>query len=72
MGKLYLFVASDSTSTFAFTARKLLRDLIETVPCIIHAVPTDHGITVAVIATPAPLFGIGFAMGTLSSTDSPK
>jgi transposase-like protein len=53
-GKLYLFVAIDRTSKFAFTelhskamtrtAADFLRALIKAVPCKIHTVLTDNGI----------------------------
>ena len=53
-GKLYLFVAIDRTSKFAFArlvpkagkmaAAEFLRDLIEAVPYAIHTVLTDNGI----------------------------
>jgi transposase-like protein len=53
-GKLYLFVAIDRTSKFAFAelyekagkmnAAKFLRRLVETVPYTIHTVLTDNGI----------------------------
>lgn len=53
-GKLYLFVAIDRTSKFAFTelhstaskmiAAQFLRNLIEAVPYTIHTVLTDNGI----------------------------
>ena len=53
-GKLYLFVAIDRTSKFAFTelhskagkmaAAQFLRNLVEAVPYSIHTVLTDNGI----------------------------
>jgi transposase-like protein len=53
-GKLYLFVAIDRTSKFAFVqlhkkagkmeAAQFLRDLVDTVPYKIHIVLTDNGI----------------------------
>ena len=53
-GKLYLFVAIDRTSKFAFVelhprqtkmiAAQFLRNLIEVVPCSIHTFLTDNGI----------------------------
>ena len=53
-GKLYLFVAIDRTSKFAFVqlvekagkmaAAQFLRDLIEALPYSIHAILTDNGI----------------------------
>ncbi|MCW6510758.1 IS481 family transposase [Lichenifustis flavocetrariae] len=53
-GKLYLFVAIDRTSKFAFVrlcrkagkmvAAHFLRDLIVAIPYTIHTVPTDNGI----------------------------
>ncbi|KXK43171.1 DDE-type integrase/transposase/recombinase, partial [Nitrosomonas europaea] len=53
-GKLYLFVAIDRTSKFAFvqlmdkvnrnTATAFLKDLIEAVPYKIHTILTDNGI----------------------------
>lgn len=53
-GKIYLFVAIDRTSKFAFTelydkagkmnAAKFLRHLIKAVPYVIHTVLTDNGI----------------------------
>ena len=53
-GKLYLFVAIDRTSKFAFTelhakagkmiAAQFLRNLIKTVPYTLHTVLTDNGI----------------------------
>lgn len=53
-GKLYLFVAIDRTSKFAFTelhptatkmiAAQFLRNLIEAVPYTVHTVLTDNGI----------------------------
>ena len=56
-GKLYLFVAIDRTSKFAFTelhctaskmiAAQFLRNLVDAVPYIIHTVLTDNGIQFA-------------------------
>jgi transposase InsO family protein len=56
-GKLYLFVAVDRTSKYAFarlmqkatvaTARAFLSDLVEAVPYKIHTVLTDNGIQFA-------------------------
>lgn len=56
-GKLYLFVAIDRTSKFAFTelhctaskviAAQFLRNLVGAVPYIIHTVLTDNGIQFA-------------------------
>jgi transposase InsO family protein len=56
-GKLYLFVAVDRTSKYAFarlmqkatvaTARAFLNDLVEAVPYKIHTVLTDNGIQFA-------------------------
>jgi len=53
-GKLYLFVATDRTSKFAFTelltkaskmaAAEFLRNLVKAVPYRIHTVLTDNGI----------------------------
>src|SRR5947208_3983063 len=53
-GKLYLFVAIDRTSKFAFArlcpkagkvaAAEFLRDLIASIPYAIHTVLTDNGI----------------------------
>lgn len=53
-GKLYLFVAIDRTSKFAFTrlvekagkmaAAQFLRDLVAAVPCRLHTVLTDNGV----------------------------
>ena len=53
-GKLYLFVAIDQTSKFAFAelytkagkmnAAQFLRNLIAAVPYAIHTIPTDNGI----------------------------
>jgi transposase-like protein len=53
-GKLYLFVAIDRTSKFAFTwlvkkagkmaAAQFLRDLIAAVPYRLHTVLTDNGV----------------------------
>jgi hypothetical protein len=53
-GKLYLFVANDRTSKFAFvqlvdsatrvTASAFLVALIKAVPCRIHTIPADNGI----------------------------
>lgn len=56
-GKLYLFVAVDRTSKYAFarlmqkatvaTARAFLNDLVKAVPYKIHTVLTDNGIQFA-------------------------
>ncbi|MFW1856986.1 DDE-type integrase/transposase/recombinase, partial [Acinetobacter ursingii] len=53
-GKLYLFVAIDRTSKFAFTelhtkaskmaAAEFMRNLVKAVPYRIHTVLTDNGI----------------------------
>ncbi|PPV01191.1 DDE-type integrase/transposase/recombinase, partial [Xanthomonas axonopodis] len=53
-GKLYLFVATDRTSKFAFTelhasankmvAAQFLRNVIQAVPYTLHTVLTDNGI----------------------------
>mgnify|MGYP001355635149 CR=1 FL=1 len=53
-GKLYLFVAIDRTSKFAYTqlhskagkmaAAQFLRDLIKAVPYVIHTLLTDNGV----------------------------
>jgi transposase InsO family protein len=46
-GKLYLFVATDRTSKFAFVALSFLEALIETVPYRLHTILTDNGIQLA-------------------------
>jgi len=59
-GKLYLFVAIDRTSKFAFT-RLVEKDLIAAVPYRLHTVLTDNGVPTwraeRGVGTPRPRVG---------------